>query len=62
MFTLLFIFVVFLVVRHYSCLSTLAFVLALITGAAAALIFCPAAGIILAIAWAILASEKKPKE
>lgn len=62
MFTLLFIVAVFLVMRHYSCLSTLTMVMALITGAVAALIFCPAAGLILAIAWAILASEKKQKE
>ncbi len=60
MLTILFILAVFWAIRHYCCLSTLAFVLALIVGAIAALIFCPVAGIILAIAWAILASNKTP--
>ena len=60
MFTILFVLAVFWAVRHYSCLSTLAFVLALIAGSIAALIFCPVAGIILAIVWALLASNKTP--
>ncbi|NTV12357.1 MAG: hypothetical protein HGA96_00240 [Desulfobulbaceae bacterium] len=62
MLTIIFILAVFWGVRHYSCLSTLALVLALIAGAIAALIFCPVAGIILAIAWALLASNKTPNK
>jgi len=62
MLTILFILAVFWLVRHYSCISTLAFVLALIAGSIAALIFCPVAGIILVIAWAILASNKTPNK
>jgi len=58
MFAMLFIFIVFLVIRHYWGLSTFVMGLAMTFGAVVGTIFCPVAGIIGAIAWAIMASDK----
>lgn len=58
MFAMLFIFIVFLVIRHYWGPSTFVMGLAMTFGAVVGTIFCPVAGIIGAIAWAIMASYK----
>jgi hypothetical protein len=58
MFAMLFIFIVFLVIRLNWGLSTFVMGLAMTFGAFIGTIFCPVAGIIGTIAWAILASGK----